>query len=148
MTTDRFAVWPLIRRFAAAAHATAALEFAFVAPILALIVVSLPDLCSAAVGAVNMESAVRSSIQYAMNGGTDMTVAQALGNQGWAAKPEGATLTASQSCTCPAELSATCGQLCSDGTTPYNYITVVASATLGGSIISFPKTVTQTVRSQ
>ncbi|MBU6297998.1 MAG: hypothetical protein KGJ79_09345 [Alphaproteobacteria bacterium] len=135
----------LFARLAAARRATAAIEFALVVPVLAGIAITLPDLCNAAAGAINMEAAVRAGIQYAMNGGADMTLAQQIGTQSWKGMPQDASLTASQSCVCDSG-GGICGQLCPDGSIPAAYVTVSASATLGGSVISFPGSSTQTVR--
>jgi Flp pilus assembly protein TadG len=125
----------------------AAVEFALVLPILAAIVITLPDLSQAATGVMQMEGAARASIQYAMGGGTDMTQAQTIGLNAWADKPTGATLTASQSCQC-AGAAGTCGQPCPDGSIPQTFFQVVASGHMGGSVVSFDKSITRTVRLQ
>lgn len=131
----------------ASTSGVAAVEFAMVLPILAAIVVTLPDLSQAAESVMQMEGAARASIQYAMGGGTDMSVAQTIGLQAWSDKPANATLTASQSCKC-AGAAATCGQSCPDGSIPRTYFSVTASGLMGGSVISFNKSVTRTVRLQ
>ena len=84
----------LARRFLGATKGTAAIEFALVLPILAAIAVTLPDVGNIAAGDINMQSAVRASAQYAMNGGSNMATAQAIGLSSWASRPAGATLTA------------------------------------------------------
>src|SRR5690348_16883296 len=111
-------------KFRSADSGIAATEFALVLPFLAAIVVTLPDLSQAASGVVGMESAVRASVQYAMGGGSDMTVAQNVGLQAWSVKPNNAQLTASESCLCNGA-PGTCGQACTDGSTPLTYFTVV-----------------------
>lgn len=125
----------------------AAVEFALVLPILAAIVITLPDISQAAMGVMQMEGAARASIQYAMGGGTDMSVAQTIGLQAWSDKPSNASLTASQYCQC-AGAAGTCGQSCPDGSVPQTYFTVTASGLMGGSVISFNKSVTRTVQLQ
>jgi Flp pilus assembly protein TadG len=123
----------------------AAVEFALIVPVLAVIAIMLPDTSDIVFGAMNMNMAVRSSIQYAMNSGNDMSAAQTIGNQTWSNKPHGATLTASTVCTCGSS-SGTCGQVCGDGTLPETYVTVTGSATFGGMVVSLPLTTTQKVR--
>lgn len=137
----------LARRFLRATKGTAAIEFALVLPILAAIAVTLPDVGNIAAGDINMESAVRASAQYAMNGGSNMATAQAIGTSSWTSKPAGATLTATSACLCGGA-AAVCGQICQDGSQPQTYVTVTASATLGGSVISLPLSTTQVVRIQ
>ncbi len=123
----------------------AAVEFAMVLPVLASIVICLPDLSQAAVGVVQMESAVQASVQYAMAGGTDMSEAQTIGLQAWTSKPANAVLTTTEYCLCGAS-AGTCGQSCPDGSNPDTYFSVTASGLLGGSVINFQKSVTRAVR--
>lgn len=137
----------IFRRFLNATGATAAVEFALVLPILASIAVTLPDVGNLASGDMNMEAAVRASAQYAMNGGSDMATARAIGMSSWTSKPDTAALTTSKACLCGA-VGATCGQICQDGSLPVTYVTVTASATLGGTVISLPLSTTQVVRIQ
>ena len=123
----------------------AATEFALIAPVLAIITISISDVSQAAVGAMNMEAAVRAGIQYAMNGGTNMSTAKSASIQSWENRPSGSTLEASQMCTCTSG-AAVCGQACTDGSTQKTFVTVTATSTLGGSVIKFGKTTTQTVQ--
>ncbi len=125
----------------------AAVEFAMVLPILAAIVITLPDLSQAAMSVVQMEGAARASIQYAMGGGTDMSQAQTIGLQAWTNKPSNAALVSSMSCQC-AGAAGTCGQSCPDGSIPQTFFSVTASGHMGGPVISFDKSITRTVRLQ
>jgi Flp pilus assembly protein TadG len=136
-----------ILRSARADGGTAATEFALILPLLATIVVSLPDLSQVATGVLDMESATRASIQYAMAGGSDMSVAHDIGMTGWDSKPQNASLTASEACLCGGT-AGTCGQVCPDGTNPQTYITVVASGRVGGSMIAFEHSISRSVRVQ
>jgi Flp pilus assembly protein TadG len=137
----------LLSRLKTSDGGVAAVEFAMILPVLAVIVISLPDVSQAVTGVIQMENAARASVQYAMGGGNDMSVAHTVGMQSWTIKPTDAVLTGSQSCKCGAA-AGTCGQLCADGTNPQTYFTVVASGTLGGSNINFQKTITRSVRVQ
>ena len=135
------------KRFSANKSGQSGLEFAFIVPALAVGILFISDVANIAMGASQMETAVRTSIQYAMNGGLDMTVAQAQGAQAWANKPHDGTLTAAQSCKCGAA-GATCGALCPNGSVPWTYVTVVASGTFGGGMITRQESVTESVRTQ
>ncbi len=129
------------------ASANAAIEFAFLLPVLVIGALTLSDTANIGMGASRMQSAVRASIQYAMNGGTDMTVAQTQGTQAWSNKPSNGTISVSESCVCGSG-AGTCGVLCADGSVPSTYVTAVATATLGGSVLSVNKSVTESVRIQ
>lgn len=132
-------------RGCADAKGVAATEFALVVPILALITILMSEVGQAAVSAMNMQAAVRASIQYAMNGGSDMTVAQTVGKNAWEDPPADASLTAVQSCKCGAA-AATCGTVCADGSPASVFVTATAVATIGGSVVHFIKTTAQTVQ--
>ncbi len=123
----------------------AAVEFALIAPVLVTMVLTLVDVSNMAIGTVNMQAAVRATEQYFINGNSDTSAAQTLGNTAWSSRPSGTTLNASQACKC-AGTSNDCSAPCPDNTIPEMYYTVTATATLGGSFIHQSKTVTETVR--
>jgi len=139
--------WRRFRARLSSSSGVAGVEFALVLPILAAIVITLPDLSQAALSVMQMEGAARASIQYAMGGGTDMSTAQTIGMQAWTNQPANAVLTTSQSCQC-AGAAAACGQSCPDGSIPETYFSVTASGLMGGTVVSFNKSITRTVRLQ
>jgi Flp pilus assembly protein TadG len=125
----------------------AAVEFAFVAPVLVAMVLTLSDVSDMALGTTNMQAAVRATTQYFVNGNTDTNAAQTQGNNAWVSKPGGSTLTATQACKCGNTVT-DCTLFCADGSSPSMYFTVTATATLGGSVVSQSKTITETVRTR
>jgi Flp pilus assembly protein TadG len=135
----------LLVQFRTAKDAVSAMEFGLILPLLTTIVITVADVANIAVGVGAMQTAVRQGIQYAMNGGTDPTVAQTQALQAWSNEPSGGTLTATQACTCLGS-SAGCQATCIDGSTPEMFITVTATATLGGNVIKKTETTTQSVR--
>jgi hypothetical protein len=94
---------------------------------------------------MNMQTAVRAAIQYAMNGGQDMALAQNVGLGAWDGAPSDASFVSTQMCTCGSS-GATCGTACADGSLQKVYITATAVAAIGGSVIHFTKTTAQTVQ--
>lgn len=124
---------------------TSAMEFGLIVPVLLTIVLTISDSTSLVVGTGEMQTAVRAAVQYAMNGGTNMTTAQNQGTQAWNNKPTGGTLSAAQACYCSGS-SHSCATLCNDGTSPQMFISVTATASLGGSILNQNQTVTETIR--
>ena len=138
-------VWKLAKRLLGDRKGTAAIEFGLVLPVLAAIAVGVPDVANIATGAINMDGAVRAGVQYAMNGGTNTSSVATFASRNWVSEPQGATMAASEACYCDGVVL-TCGQPCA-GTTS-SFITVVATATLGGSMISMPISKSQKVRIQ
>ncbi|HEY2032642.1 MAG TPA: hypothetical protein VGH02_03020 [Rhizomicrobium sp.] len=126
---------------------TSAVEFGLVLPLLAVAAVSISDASTISTQSSAMQSAVRASIQYAMNGGGDTSVAQQTGVQAWNNKPSDGTLLVSQSCVCGGA-AGTCGTVCADGTVPSSYVTAVATGKVGGDVLSWHNTVTESVRVQ
>ena len=124
---------------------TSAVEFALIAPAFATIVLGISQVSDMVVGATHMQTAVRTSVQYALNGGTDMTAAANLGLAAWQSKPANAALAASEYCTCDGATTV-CTQTCSDGSVPYEFVTATASGQLGGTVYYADKTLTETAR--
>lgn len=125
----------------------AAVEFALLLPFLSVAVTSLSDVANISMGASQMQTAIRASIQYVMDGGSDMSVAQQQGTNAWSGKPSDGSISVSEACEC-GTTAATCGTLCTDGSDPATYVTGTATGTLGGSFVKISKTVTQVVRVQ
>jgi len=137
--------WQVIRRFVHDLRATSAIEFAIIVPVLAIIVVMISDVSNVAVGGSRMEGAIRSSVQYAMNGGTNMSQAQMVGLQAWQGKPNGASLNVTSMCKC-GSAGGSCTQVCPDGSLPQTFVSAVATAQLGGTFVHVQKTLSETVR--
>lgn len=129
------------------AGGNAAVEFALILPVLSTIVITVADVSSIAVGTSEMQTAVRASVQYLMNGGTNTTTAQTMATNAWNNQPTGGTVTVTEACYCSGAYHS-CTTLCSDNTSPQAYYAVIASATLGGNVISRAQTVTETVRTK
>jgi Flp pilus assembly protein TadG len=135
----------ILDRLWSGAGGNAAMEFGLILPIFTTIVITIADVSSIAVGTGEMQTAVRAAVQYIMNGGTDTSTAQTVATNAWNNEPNGGTVNVSEACYCSGTSHA-CNTLCSDNSTPQTYYTVTATGTLGGSIISEPQTVSETVR--
>ena len=135
----------IFRNFGASMRGTAAIEFAFIVPTLALIVLALFDVATIATGKGEMQTAARAAIQYAIAGGSDMAVAQTQGINAWNGEPADGALSAVSACLCGAS-AWDCQTICADNSYPKEYVTVSASGTLGGHMIRHKETVTEVVR--
>ena len=135
----------LLTKFGRDTSGTSAIEFAIIAPVLIACVVALSDVNNVQFQAANMQTGVRAGMQYALKGGTDAPTMQAQADAAWTNKPSGGTLTATKVCRC-AGVAHACDTLCDDYTPSQIYMTVTATATIGGSYISIAKTATETVR--
>jgi Flp pilus assembly protein TadG len=135
----------IVKKLIGDRRGTAAIEFGLILPVLASIIILLPDVTEAAVGAMNMDGAVRAGIQFAMNGSTNTSTIQTYANNNWPAKPHNGTMNASLACYCDSTVIS-CGQPCT-GTTS-SYITVAATATVGGTVVNVPLSKSQRVRVQ
>ncbi|MBU6471947.1 MAG: pilus assembly protein [Alphaproteobacteria bacterium] len=124
---------------------TSAVEFSLLAPAFATIVLGISQVSDLVVGATHMQAAVRTSIQYGLDGGTDMTAGAQLGLAAWQNKPGNATLMVSEYCTCNGTTTV-CTQTCSDGAVPNEFVTATAAARLGGTIYYADKMLTETAR--
>ena len=133
------------RRLLSAVEGTSVIEFALIAPGLASMVLGISQVSEVLIGSSDMQAAARASVQYVLNGGTDLTTAQNVGLQAWSNKPANATLVASEYCTCHG-VTAVCTQTCSDGDVPKQYISATATGTLGGTVYTINKTLTETAR--
>ncbi len=109
----------------------AAVEFAFIAPILILVVAGINDGAQLILKQNNMHSGVSAAAEYIMRGGSNMTTAQTIGLSAWPSHSDTATVTASKMCYC-GSVSGSCTSLCSDQTVPTAYITVSASDSYAG----------------
>ncbi len=136
--------WQWVRQFAEDSG-TAAVEFGLLAPVLAIMVLGISQVSAILVGSSDMETASRAAIQYVLNGGSDMSVANAAGMQAWDNKPANGTLTSSEYCTCDG-VTSPCTQACPDGSAPYEYVSVVTTGELGGSVFYLNRAQTQIAR--
>ena len=122
-----------LREFAGDKSGVAAVEFAFIAPVLAASMVVTLDVGKMIIDRTDMHSAVRTGAQYLMNGGQNLEYAKELVLVSWANKPEGGYVESDRFCMCGETLHI-CTSLCGDGSIPDSYIRLQAFATLEGML--------------
>lgn len=135
----------LVKRFASDRSGVSAVEFGLTVPVLLIALLGVIDLGNVVYQRGDLESALRSGIQYFMNGGSDVDKAEAVVNAAWTHRPEGATVTAEKYCLCGTTVSA-CNTLCGDGAYPLRYSRIVVDATFEGIISDNQYKSSQTVR--
>ena len=132
-------------RFRKDDRGVAAVEFALFAPILAISLVFLVDLGNYAIQRTDMESALRSGVQYFMNGGSDLDKAKNVVLASWTSKPDNATVVVERFCMCAAVEHA-CNTTCGDGTYPLSYSRIRAVAQYENILVEMTNNADQTVR--
>jgi pilus assembly protein CpaE len=132
-------------RFRKDERGVAAVEFALFAPILAMSLVFLVDLGNYAIQRTDMESALRSGVQYFMNGGSDLDKAKSVVLASWTSKPANATVTVEKFCMC-ANAEHACTSTCNDGSYPLSYSRIRAVAQYENILIDLTNNADQTVR--
>lgn len=120
-------------------------EFALIAPAIALAVVVLIDVANIASAYGGMQRAARAGTQYYMNGGTDDTAAQAVVTGSWTKPPAGGTISLSTVCTCGSG-SVSCSGTCLAGAPMQKNITVTVAGLVRGTMISLSESAHETVR--
>ena len=126
-----------MRHFLKNRGGAAAAEMALIAPLLVGGFLVMADLGMTLFQRLDMHTAVRAGIQYAMNGGRNLSTTEEIVMQSWSGKPEDATVNASRYCLCD-ENAVSCTSWCSDDTAPRAYTRITAGGTLGVFVFSDP----------
>jgi Flp pilus assembly protein TadG len=122
-----------------------AMEFALVAPVLLICMIGIADIGNMVYKRADMQSALRSGIQYFANGGDDLAQAETIVEQAWTTKPNYVDITAERFCQCGEEQHV-CNALCDDGEYPTAYKRLRATATINGVIADTSYAATQSIR--
>lgn len=125
-----------------------AVEFALTVPILLFSLLGVVDIGTAVYKRADMEAALRSGVQYFMNGGEDLDVAEAVVEDSWTTKPDTVTVVADRICFCGSAVSS-CNEVCSDtGKSPTAYNRIQATAIFEGILMDDSYDAAQTVRTK
>jgi Flp pilus assembly protein TadG len=135
----------LLHQFAADESGVSAVEFALTVPVLLISLLGVIDVGNVVYKRADMESALRAGIQYFMNGGEDLEIAEQVVNNSWSTKPEGVFVQAETFCMCGVVEHA-CNSLCDDGSYPESYHSLTATATFEGILMDDAYATEQSVR--
>jgi Flp pilus assembly protein TadG len=136
-----------IRNFLRNDRGAAAVEFAFIAPVLAALMLGVFDLGRMTYDRTDLHAAVRSGAQYFMAGGDDVEAAIRVIEQSWSSRPEMSQVTVEKCCKC-AGVDAPCGQLCDDGSVPDIVHELEATAYFAGLFGQYEVSVNEFVRTR
>ena len=118
-----------MRKFFQDEDGVGAIEFALIAPMLALFTLGIMSGWSYFDQKREMRDSVEAAAKYYIQGGTTDATARTIANSAWTDKPTGGTVAVTQSCVC-ASVSVSCGAgtICSSGSVPEIHKTIMATA--------------------
>lgn len=117
-----------MKRFLRNENGMSAIEFAFVAPVLATIFLGIFSGWSYMQDRQTIGDGVEAASKYVLQGGRDTDKAEQIGLDAWTDKPGDAHIDVTKQCTCGGSASA-CGQVCGDASIPNMSFTITATGT-------------------
>ena len=116
-----------MRKFIRDEQGVGAIEFALIAPFLAVVLLGIMSGWAYYTQNNYMRDSVEVAGKYFLQGGTSQDVALNIAKAAWTDKPADGTVVLNQTCTC-AGAAASCGGVCSGGSIPQTYWTIEASS--------------------
>jgi Flp pilus assembly protein TadG len=122
----------LLRKYAQDGGGTSAIEFAIIAPVLAILTIYGFDAWQLINRKQDMHAAINASAHYYMGGGGDDPTSQSIGQSGWPNRPNDANLGVSGACTCAGGAS-DCNTVCpATQQAPERRVTITATTYWNG----------------
>ena len=118
-----------LRKFIVDCRGVSSIEFAIGLPMLALVLAGIVSGWTFATQALEMRKAVKNGSNYVLQGGVDIAAAKSAVLTSWPNKPQDASVTVSQNCTCAGK-SNSCSTVCSDGTAPKMSMAISATGSV------------------
>jgi pilus assembly protein CpaE len=134
-----------LRAFARSERGASAVEFALLAPVLAVALLGVAEYGQVVYQRTDMHGALRTGGQYVLNGGRDLDAAREIVLRSWSSMPEDGLVEATRFCLC-GEVEHACATPCSDDSVPEAYISLRAQATLGGIVVDYGETADDAIR--
>jgi Flp pilus assembly protein TadG len=107
------------------------MEFAFIAPIVAVMLVVGVDGWLRETHMSQMRTATHTGVRYYQTGGSDDPTAQAVSAAAWSGMPANGALNVVRSCTCGSS-AVSCATVCAGSNPPSVFLTLTASGTYSG----------------
>jgi Flp pilus assembly protein TadG len=105
-----------------------AIEFALIAPMLALVLLGIISGWSYYLQDSDMRDSVETAGKYYIQGGTNDATALSIAEAAWDDKPSDGTVALTRTCIC-AGAAASCSGVCGSGSVPEIHLTIVATST-------------------
>lgn len=115
------------RRFARSRDGMAAVEFALLVPVMAIMIVGMVDAWSYVSHQAATQAAATAGARYYLEGGTDDSTARAFALAAWSDRPADAAVTITRSCEC-GSTSVSCSSSCNGGSLPKVWVSVAAQS--------------------
>lgn len=133
------------RSFVADIRGASAVEFALIAPVMAVALLGVAEVGHMTYQRTDMHGALRAGGQYVLNGGRDLAVAREIVLRSWSSIPEDAVAEVARFCLCE-QVAHACSAPCPDDSVPEAYISLTARATLGGIVFEYGNEADDTIR--
>ena len=117
-----------MRKFLRDETGVGAIEFALIAPMLAVVLLGVISGWAYYTQNNYMRDSVEVAGKYFLQGGTSEEVAVDIAEAAWTDKPDEGSIALNKTCMC-AGVAASCGGVCSDSSIPETYWTIEASST-------------------
>jgi len=118
-----------LRRFIIHNGGVSAVEFAFIAPILVLLLAGIVTGWTYSMQLMEMRTAVKTGANYILQGGTDLDAVQSAVLMSWTNKPDDAEVGAVRECYCAGAVSA-CSTVCTGGAIPNMSVIITAAGSV------------------
>ena len=132
-------------RFVRDRRGASAVEFALIAPLLAVTLLGIAEVGQVIYQRTDMHGALRTGGQYVLNGGRDLDVAEDIVMRSWNSRPEDGIAEAIRFCLC-GQTEHACNAPCADSSVPEAYVTLRAHATLGGVVVEVGESADDAIR--
>jgi Flp pilus assembly protein TadG len=116
-----------MRKFLRNESGVGAIEFALIAPMLAIVLLGIMSGWAYYQQNNYMRDGVEVAGKYFLQGGTNEDVALTIAEAAWSGKPADGTVALNKTCIC-AGAAASCSGVCSDSSIPETYWTIEASS--------------------
>lgn len=126
-------------------RATAAVEMALIAPVIAGLALASLTIWQTAARIEDMRLGLMAGSRYYMGGGSDDTAARTLMMSAWQHAPNDANVSIQRICKCGTTVSQ-CGVICLDNTPPSIFVNLTAAGTGANGVTTFPLNETKVVR--
>jgi Flp pilus assembly protein TadG len=118
-----------LRRFIIHSGGVSAIEFAFVAPMLILLLAGIVTGWTYSMQLMEMRTAVKTGANYVLQGGTDLDAVESAVLMSWTNQPDDATVGAVRECYCSDAVHA-CSTVCTDKSTPNMSVIITATGSV------------------